>query len=196
MIVNEKTPFSRAMYWELKRHAPEGIPVYQQEILEPDVWQILHGDKDDFLIYDRCSKLTFHIQLPYSFLHFPYVEAAVHHTYHKDYCGNCSWYHSNSNQESIGKMNQNLMLFSQISSTAETSVMTTEASRHSEKNQEVSSRRHEGKSKEAPNSAEHTAHHFSHPTVSSSHRALDLASTHQPVPHFQSQLQKQQEVES
>lgn len=53
MIVNEKTPFSRAMYWELKRHAPEEIPVYQQEILEPDVWQILHGDKDDFLIYDR-----------------------------------------------------------------------------------------------------------------------------------------------
>lgn len=47
----------------------------------------------------RCSKLTFHIQLPYSFLHFPYVEAAVHYTYHKDYCGNCSWYHSDSNQE-------------------------------------------------------------------------------------------------
>lgn len=53
MIVNEKTLFSRAMYWELKRHAPEGIPVYQQEIFEPNVWRILHGDKDDILIYDR-----------------------------------------------------------------------------------------------------------------------------------------------
>uniref|UniRef100_A0A670IUN8 Selenoprotein P N-terminal domain-containing protein n=1 Tax=Podarcis muralis TaxID=64176 RepID=A0A670IUN8_PODMU len=101
MIVNEKTPFSRAMYWELKRHAPEGVPVYQQQILEPDVWQILDGDKDDFLIYDRsvCSRLAFHIQLPYSFLHLPYVEAAVRYTHSKDYCGNCSWYPSNSSQE-------------------------------------------------------------------------------------------------
>ncbi|KAJ6659553.1 hypothetical protein lerEdw1_018788 [Lerista edwardsae] len=99
MIVNEKTPFSRAMYWELKRQAPEGIPVYQQEILEPDVWQILDGDKDDFLIYDRCSRLAFHIQLPYSFLHLPYVEAAVHYTNRKDYCGNCSWYHLNNSLE-------------------------------------------------------------------------------------------------
>lgn len=53
MIVNEKAPLSRAMYWELKRQAPEGVPVYQQGILDPDVWQILDGDKDDFLIYDK-----------------------------------------------------------------------------------------------------------------------------------------------
>uniref|UniRef100_A0A8D0DYX5 Selenoprotein P N-terminal domain-containing protein n=1 Tax=Salvator merianae TaxID=96440 RepID=A0A8D0DYX5_SALMN len=99
IIVNEKTPLSRAMYWELKRQAPEEIPVYQQQILEPDVWQILDGDKDDFLIYDRCSRLTFHIQLPYSFLHLPYVEAAIRFTHRKDYCGNCSWYYSNSSQE-------------------------------------------------------------------------------------------------
>uniref|UniRef100_A0ACB8F4M5 Selenoprotein Pb n=2 Tax=Sphaerodactylus townsendi TaxID=933632 RepID=A0ACB8F4M5_9SAUR len=176
MIVNEKTPFSRAMYWELKRHAPEEIPVYQQEILEPDVWKILDGNKDDFLIYDRCGKLTFHIRLPHSFLHFPYVEAAVHHTYHKDYCGNCSWYYSNSNQE--------------ISSTAETSAMTTEASRHHDK-----SHNHAGKSKEAPSTVEHTVHHFSHHTMNSSRRVMGLASTYQPVPHNQSQLQKQQEAE-
>lgn len=61
MIVNEKTPLSRAMYWELKRQAPEGIPVYQQEILEPDVWHILDGDKDDFLIYDRSVSKTFFV---------------------------------------------------------------------------------------------------------------------------------------
>ncbi|ETE67319.1 Selenoprotein Pb, partial [Ophiophagus hannah] len=99
MIVNEKTPSSRAMYWELKRHAPKGVPVFQQQILEPEVWQILQGNKDDFLIYDRCRKLTFHIQLPYSFLHLPYVEAAVRYTSRKDYCGNCSWYYLNSSQE-------------------------------------------------------------------------------------------------
>ncbi|KAK9404328.1 selenoprotein Pb-like [Crotalus adamanteus] len=104
-----------AMYWELKRHAPKGIPVYQQQILEPDVWQILKGNKDDFLIYDRCKKLTFHIQLPYSFLHLPYVEAAVRYTYHKDYCGNCSWYYLNSSQE--------------VNNAASTPMMTTEAPR-------------------------------------------------------------------
>uniref|UniRef100_A0A8C8SPY2 Selenoprotein P N-terminal domain-containing protein n=1 Tax=Pelusios castaneus TaxID=367368 RepID=A0A8C8SPY2_9SAUR len=101
LIVNEKAPLSRAMYWELKRQAPEGVPVYQQEILEPDVWQILDGDKDDFLIYDRCGRLAFHIPLPYSFLHFRYVESAVRVTHTKDLCGNCSLY-SNSTQEVNG----------------------------------------------------------------------------------------------
>ncbi|CAM5136552.1 unnamed protein product [Eretmochelys imbricata] len=101
MIVNEKAPLSRAMFWELKRLAPEGVPVYQQEILEPDVWQILDGDKDDFFIYDRCGRLAFHIPLPYSFLHFRYVESAVRFTYAKDVCGNCSLY-SNSTQEANG----------------------------------------------------------------------------------------------
>lgn len=116
IIVNEKTPSSRAMYWELKRHTPKGIPVYQQQILEPDVWQILKGNKDDFLIYDRCRKLTFHIQLPYSFLHLPYVEAAVRYTHNKDYCGSCSWYYLDGSQE--------------VNNTASTPVMTTEASRN------------------------------------------------------------------
>ncbi|KYO47991.1 selenoprotein Pb [Alligator mississippiensis] len=102
MIVNEKAPLSRAMYWELKRQAPEGVPVYQQGILDPDVWQILDGDKDDFLIYDKCGRLVFHISLPYSFLHFPYVESAVHFTYTKDYCGNCIHYSNSTQQEANG----------------------------------------------------------------------------------------------
>ncbi|KAG8132307.1 hypothetical protein E2320_010165, partial [Naja naja] len=48
-----------------------------------------------------CRKLTFHIQLPYSFLHLPYVEAAVRYTSRKDYCGNCSWYYLNGSQEKV-----------------------------------------------------------------------------------------------
>lgn len=95
MIVNEKEPQARAMYWELKKRAPMGVPVYQQDPLQQDVWETLGGEKDDFLIYDRCGKLTFHIPLPYSFLHRPYIEAAVLATYHKDICGNCS-FHLNS----------------------------------------------------------------------------------------------------
>uniref|UniRef100_A0A671X4K0 Selenoprotein P N-terminal domain-containing protein n=1 Tax=Sparus aurata TaxID=8175 RepID=A0A671X4K0_SPAAU len=77
------------MYWELKRRAPSGVPVYQQAPLQDDVWEALDGDKDDFLVYDRCGRLTFHIVLPYSFLHYPYVEAAIRATYHKNIC-NCS----------------------------------------------------------------------------------------------------------
>ncbi|KAK6310674.1 hypothetical protein J4Q44_G00187290 [Coregonus suidteri] len=88
LIVNEREAQSRAMYWELKRRAPPGIPVYQQAPLQDDVWEALDGDKDDFLVYDRCGRLTFHIVLPYSFLHYPYIEAAVRATYHKDICGN------------------------------------------------------------------------------------------------------------
>ena len=53
MIVNEREAQSRAMYWELKRRAPPNIPVYQQAPLQDDVWEILDGDKDDFLVYDR-----------------------------------------------------------------------------------------------------------------------------------------------
>uniref|UniRef100_A0A3P8S6D3 Selenoprotein P N-terminal domain-containing protein n=1 Tax=Amphiprion percula TaxID=161767 RepID=A0A3P8S6D3_AMPPE len=86
------------MYWELKRRAPPGVPVYQQAPLQSDVWEALDGDKDDFLVYDRCGLLTFHIVLPYSFLHFPYVEAAIRATYLKNIC-NCT---SNSTSWSGG----------------------------------------------------------------------------------------------
>ncbi|CAB1413106.1 unnamed protein product [Pleuronectes platessa] len=89
MIVNDQEAHSRAMYWELERRAPPGVPVYQQSVFQDDVWEVLDGDKDDFLVYDRCGLLTFHIVLPYSFLHYPYVEAAVRATYQKDIC-NCS----------------------------------------------------------------------------------------------------------
>ncbi|NWS55744.1 SELPB protein, partial [Chunga burmeisteri] len=92
MIINEKAPLSRAMFGELERQAPPGIPVLQPEPEEPDIWQVLGGDKDDFLVYDRCGRLAFHIQLPYSFLHFPYVESAIRFTHSKDFCGNCSFY--------------------------------------------------------------------------------------------------------
>uniref|UniRef100_A0A493SST1 Selenoprotein P N-terminal domain-containing protein n=1 Tax=Anas platyrhynchos platyrhynchos TaxID=8840 RepID=A0A493SST1_ANAPP len=98
MIVNEQAPLSRAMFGELQRQAPPGVPVFQQQPQEPDVWQLLGGDKDDFLVYDRCGRLAFHIQLPYSFLHFPYVESAIRFTHSKDYCGNCSLYPNSTHE--------------------------------------------------------------------------------------------------
>ncbi|KAK2868667.1 hypothetical protein Q7C36_000538 [Tachysurus vachellii] len=89
LIVNEQDAFSRAMYWELKKRTAVGIPVFQQGPLQDDVWDTLQGDKDDFLVYDRCGRLTFHIVLPFSFLHYPYVEAAIRATYFKNIC-NCT----------------------------------------------------------------------------------------------------------
>ncbi|KAG7319463.1 hypothetical protein KOW79_016606 [Hemibagrus wyckioides] len=89
LIVNEQDALSRAMYWQLKRRAAEGIPVYQQSPLQDDIWDTLQGDKDDFLVYDRCGYLTFHIGLPYSFLHLRYVEAAIQATYLGNIC-NCT----------------------------------------------------------------------------------------------------------
>lgn len=53
MIVNEKAPLSRVMFGELERQAPPGVPVFQPEPEEPDVWQVLGGYQDDFLVYDR-----------------------------------------------------------------------------------------------------------------------------------------------
>ncbi|KFW87819.1 Selenoprotein P, partial [Manacus vitellinus] len=47
--------------------------------------------KDDFLIYDRCGRLVYHLGLPYSFLHFQYVEEAIKIAYCGNKCGNCSY---------------------------------------------------------------------------------------------------------
>ncbi|KAI5616915.1 selenoprotein Pb precursor [Silurus asotus] len=108
MIVNEQDAHSRAMYWQLKRRAAEGIPVYQQSPLQDDVWDTLQGDKDDVLVYDRCGRLTFHIMLPFSFLHYPYVEAAIRATYLRDIC-NCTLYsNSSSNMTTLKSFEQNM----------------------------------------------------------------------------------------
>ncbi|XP_053550032.1 selenoprotein Pb [Bombina bombina] len=98
IILNDQSFFSLLLYPELKRRAPAGVPVYQQLPSQPEIWEILNGNKDDFLIYDRCGRLTFHIRLPYSYLHYPYVEAAIRFTYNNDVCGNCSFYPNSTQQ--------------------------------------------------------------------------------------------------
>ncbi|KFR17906.1 Selenoprotein P, partial [Opisthocomus hoazin] len=47
--------------------------------------------KDDFLIYDRCGRLVYHLGLPYSFLSFQYVEDSIKIAYCENKCGNCSY---------------------------------------------------------------------------------------------------------
>ncbi|XP_018429232.1 PREDICTED: selenoprotein Pb-like isoform X2 [Nanorana parkeri] len=92
IIVNDQSSLSRILFPKLVTQAPPGVPVYQQLPEQEDVWEVLDGSKDDFLIYDRCGRLTFHIRLPYSYLHFPFVEAAINTTYYEDSCQNCSFY--------------------------------------------------------------------------------------------------------
>ncbi|XP_031824416.1 selenoprotein Pb-like [Sarcophilus harrisii] len=92
LIVNHKSAAAQALQGELELRAPRGVPVYSQRGPRPDIWGLLGGAKDDFLVYDRCGRLTFHIQLPFSALSFPFVEAAVRFSHQQDHCGNCSFY--------------------------------------------------------------------------------------------------------
>lgn len=39
----------------------------------------------------RCGRLVYHLGLPYSFLHFQYVEEAIKIAYCENKCGNCSY---------------------------------------------------------------------------------------------------------
>uniref|UniRef100_A0A318CZA5 Selenoprotein P N-terminal domain-containing protein n=1 Tax=Kangiella spongicola TaxID=796379 RepID=A0A318CZA5_9GAMM len=90
MVVNHQGNDSRENYQVLKSKVREALPVYQQEIGQPDVWSLLQGEKDDFLIYDRCGQQSFHLGLPYTDLRQRYVEHGIRQTYCQTICTNCS----------------------------------------------------------------------------------------------------------
>lgn len=90
MVVNHQGKRSREKYQLLTSKVTEEIPVYQQDSNKPDVWELLQGNKDDFLIYDSCGKLTHHLQLPFTILTDLYVEYAIRQTYCQEICANCS----------------------------------------------------------------------------------------------------------
>lgn len=91
VVVNHQGYHSQLKYHQLREKVSKNIPVYQQENTQPDVWTTLNGKKDDFLIYDRCGRLVYHLGLPYSFLTFSYVEDAIQVAYCESTCGNCSY---------------------------------------------------------------------------------------------------------
>jgi len=64
------------------------FPFYQATS-DNNIWSILGGKKDDFYIYDRCGRLTYHIGLPKSSLHYPIVQQAIFSTYYDSPCGEC-----------------------------------------------------------------------------------------------------------
>uniref|UniRef100_A0A8C3RM15 Selenoprotein P n=2 Tax=Chelydra serpentina TaxID=8475 RepID=A0A8C3RM15_CHESE len=91
MVVNHQGIHSQLKIHTLREKVSENITVYQQDEKQHDVWTTLNGNKDDFLIYDRCGRLVYHLGLPYSFLTFPYVEESIKIAYCEYKCGNCSY---------------------------------------------------------------------------------------------------------
>uniref|UniRef100_A0A8C6R6C0 Selenoprotein P N-terminal domain-containing protein n=1 Tax=Nannospalax galili TaxID=1026970 RepID=A0A8C6R6C0_NANGA len=91
IVVNHQGISSQLKYIHLKNKVSDHIPVYPQEENQTDVWTLLNGNKDDFLVYDRCGRLVYHLGLPYSFLTFPYVEEAIKIAYCGNKCGICSY---------------------------------------------------------------------------------------------------------
>lgn len=90
VVVNHQGKPSQLKYHLLKQRVSEHIPVYQQDETQPDIWSLLNGNKDDFLVYDRCGRLISHLGLPYTFLSFPYVEESIRIAYCENKCGSCN----------------------------------------------------------------------------------------------------------
>jgi len=87
MVVNANNTKSLLFYLALDWRI--SFPLYQ-DTPRSLVWHRLLGQKDDFLIYDRCGQLTYHIKLPYSYLAYPYVELAINASYSGIHPCNCS----------------------------------------------------------------------------------------------------------
>ncbi|KAF1389296.1 hypothetical protein PFLUV_G00071960 [Perca fluviatilis] len=90
MVVNQQAEQARRLHTMLAQRLSENITLYKQDEQQPDVWKTLSGQKDDFLIYDRCGRLTHHISLPYSIIGHGHVEGAIKDTYCKRICGDCT----------------------------------------------------------------------------------------------------------
>ncbi|CAB1448764.1 unnamed protein product [Pleuronectes platessa] len=90
MVINHQEERAQRLHTLLAQRLSENIVLYKQEEQQPDVWQTLVGGKDDFLIYDRCGRLTHHISLPYSIIGQGHVESGIKDTYCKRMCGDCT----------------------------------------------------------------------------------------------------------
>ncbi|XP_041359650.1 selenoprotein Pb-like [Gigantopelta aegis] len=65
------------------------FPVYQDST-QLHLWRdIFQGSKDDFFVFDKCGKLTYHIPFPQSYLGYSYTHVAIINTYQNNIC-NCS----------------------------------------------------------------------------------------------------------
>lgn len=90
MVVNQQEEQAQRLHPMLAQRLSGNITLYKQDKQQSDVWQTLSGMTDDFLIYDRCGRLTHHISLPYSLIGQGHIEGAIKDTYCKRICGDCT----------------------------------------------------------------------------------------------------------
>jgi len=90
MVVNHQGEQSQRLHPMLAQRLSANITLYQQDAQQDDVWQALKGDKDDFLVYDRCSRLTNHLSLPYTIIGQGHIEKAIRQAYCNSTCGDCA----------------------------------------------------------------------------------------------------------
>lgn len=102
MVVNQQGEQAQRLHTMLEQRLSENITLHKQDEQQPDVWQALGGEKDDFLIYDRCGRLTHHISLPYSIIGQGHVDSAIKDTYCKRICGDCRYESTETAEECKG----------------------------------------------------------------------------------------------
>uniref|UniRef100_A0A3B3DYY8 Selenoprotein P N-terminal domain-containing protein n=1 Tax=Oryzias melastigma TaxID=30732 RepID=A0A3B3DYY8_ORYME len=91
MVVNHQGEQAQRLHPLLQERLSQDIALYKQHKHQPDVWQILNGEKDDFFIYDRCGRLTHHLSLPYNIIGHGHVERAIREAYCNRMCGECAF---------------------------------------------------------------------------------------------------------
>uniref|UniRef100_A0A3B3VRI7 Selenoprotein P n=1 Tax=Poecilia latipinna TaxID=48699 RepID=A0A3B3VRI7_9TELE len=87
MVINHQGEQAQRLHPMLAERLSDKISLYKQGEQQPDVWQALNGKKDDFIIYDRCGRLTHHISLPYSVIGHGHIESAIKEAYCNRMCG-------------------------------------------------------------------------------------------------------------
>ncbi|MED6254259.1 hypothetical protein ATANTOWER_021321 [Ataeniobius toweri] len=105
MVINHQGEQAQRLHAMLVQRLSDNISLYKQGEQQPDVWQALNGKKDDFLIYNRCGRLTHHISLPYSIIGHGHIESAIKEAYCNRMCGDCSHETAETPEECKAKPN-------------------------------------------------------------------------------------------
>ncbi|KAF6728643.1 Selenoprotein Pa [Oryzias melastigma] len=109
MVVNHQGEQAQRLHPLLQERLSQDIALYKQHKHQPDVWQILNGEKDDFFIYDRCGRLTHHLSLPYNIIGHGHVERAIREAYCNRMCGEVLTFHLSVKEKRRHNLKQMLL---------------------------------------------------------------------------------------
>ncbi|XP_056274199.1 selenoprotein Pa [Pseudoliparis swirei] len=99
MVVNHQGQEAQQLHAVLRQRLSANVTLYEQSDQQTDVWWTLSGEEHDFLIYDRCGRLTEHLSLPYSTIGQGFVERAIKDAYCNRTCGHCAHESAETQQE-------------------------------------------------------------------------------------------------